>query len=250
MNSELLESAGLTKSQARAYLALIKNGKLTPPQLAEKLGEGRTNAYMVLDKLVELGLATKSDVAKKLVYQPTNPTALERLVETKRKNALAIEKQVRDNMPQLLNFYYTYLDQPGIRFFSGRDGILRMYEDQRRTRADVYFMRSDADFNALGKDLYLHMEKRGKLGIKTYGIEPDEPDNVEYSKENDKRIGRDMRFLPQGTYTAPVNVYVYGDKTALISYSQELIGTIIESPQIASAMRQILGLVRAGAKIA
>ncbi len=243
MNSDILQQVGLSPSQAKAYLTLVQFGKLTPPQLAQKLGEGRTNAYMVLDKLVELGLAEKQIDSKKATYRPTNPTALERLVENRRRDALTLEKQVRDSMPQLLNYFYTYQQQPGIRFFTGKDGLLRMYEDQRRTGADIYFLRSDADFNALGEGLYDHLKRRAQLGIKTHGIEPDEPDNLKYSVDHDRELKRTMKFLPTGTYSSPVNIYTYGDKTALISYGEELIGTIIESSQIAAAMRQILALV-------
>lgn len=246
MNIELLTQIGLTKSQAKAYIALIKFGSLTAPGIAEKIGETRTNSYMVLDRLVDMGLIEKDESGKKLLYRPTNPTALERLIEQKRKNILATEKQVRDSMPQLLDYFYTYQGQPGVRFFSGKEGIMKMYEDQRRTAQDVYFIRSDADFNALGKDLYRHMEQRAKLGIKAHGIEPAEEDNMRYGRENDKRMLRDMTWSPRNAYTAPVNVYTYGNKTALISYGEEVIGTIIESPQIAEAMRQLFGLIKLG----
>jgi sugar-specific transcriptional regulator TrmB len=246
MNVELLTQIGLTKSQAKAYIALIKFGSLPAPQLAEKIGETRTNSYMVLDRLVEMGLIEKDESGKKLLYRPTNPTALERLIEQKRKDVMSTEKQVRDSMPQLLNYFYTYQHQPGVRFFQGKEGIMKMYEDQRRTAQDIYFIRSDADFNVLGKDLYKHMEQRAKLGIKAHGIEPAEEDNIRYGQENDKRMLRDMTWAPREAFTAPVNMYVYGNKTALISYGEEVIGTIIESPQIAEAMTQIFGLVRDG----
>jgi sugar-specific transcriptional regulator TrmB len=246
MNTELLQQIGLTKSQAKAYIALIKFGDLSAPELAIKVGETRTNAYMVLDKLVDLGLVSKKERAKKLIYEPTNPTNLERLIEDKRKDILATEKQVRDSMPQLLNYFYTYQHQPGVRFFQGKEGIVKMYEDQRRTAQDIYFIRSDADFNVLGKDLYKHMQQRAKLKIRAHGIEPAEDDNMRYGKEHDREMLRDMAWAPREAFTAPVNLYVYGNKTALISYGEEVIGTIIESPQIAEAMKQIFALVKVG----
>lgn len=246
MNIELLTRIGLTKSQAKAYIALIKHGKLSAPELAEKIGETRTNCYMVLDKLTELGLVNKDESGKKLSYQPTNPTNLERLSEQRRKDVLETEKQVRDSMPQLLNYFYTYQNRPGVRFFEGKEGIKRMYEDQRRTGKDIYFIRSDADVNVLGQNLYKHLEQRAKLGIHAHGIEPAEEDNMRYGRENDKRMLRDMVWAPPECFNAPVNVYVYGDKTALVSYGEEVIGTIIESPQIAEAMKQIFALVQTG----
>ena len=51
MNPELLEQAGLNATQAKAYLALITSGSLTPPQLADKIQITRTNAYEVMTAL-------------------------------------------------------------------------------------------------------------------------------------------------------------------------------------------------------
>jgi len=244
MNIELLKKIGLTESQSKAYIALVKYGSLKANELAEKIEETRTNSYMLLDRLVELGLATKDESAKVLKYMPTNPTSLERLIENKRKDVLNTEKQVRDTMPQLLSYYYTYQNQPGVRFFQGEDGIMQMYEDQRRTAKDLYFISSQAAFNLLGDKLYKHIEQRAKLGIKSYGIEPADPENIVYGKNNDKRLLRDMTWAPKGVLEAPVNLYVYGDKTALISYDEEVIGTIIESPKIAQAMKQLFELAK------
>ncbi|MBA3679326.1 hypothetical protein H0W80_04025 [Candidatus Saccharibacteria bacterium] len=55
-----------------------------------------------------------------------------------------------------------------------------------------------------------------------------------------------MAFFPIGEYTEPVNWYTYGDKTAIISFGTEVVGTIIESPQIAAAMRQLFTFIQLG----
>lgn len=87
MNENLLINLGLNPTQAKAYLALVRHGSLTPPELAKRTGETRTNAYTILDKLVELGLAKKEDYKKKLRYRVENPVALEKLVKQHRDEA-------------------------------------------------------------------------------------------------------------------------------------------------------------------
>lgn len=59
MNTKTLLEAGLSESQAKAYVALIQQGQLSPPQLADQVKESRTNSYMILEKLEELGLVKK-----------------------------------------------------------------------------------------------------------------------------------------------------------------------------------------------
>ena len=50
-DTNILQKAGLTESQAKGYLALIKNGALSPVELAKKTDESRTNGYMICEKL-------------------------------------------------------------------------------------------------------------------------------------------------------------------------------------------------------
>ena len=80
MDVKFLKQLGLNGSQAKAYIALVKQGSLTPPELAELTGETRTNAYSILDKLVSLGLAKKVESSKKATYRAEHPANLEKLV--------------------------------------------------------------------------------------------------------------------------------------------------------------------------
>jgi HTH-type transcriptional regulator, sugar sensing transcriptional regulator len=247
MNEELLTSIGLNSTQARAYLALVRHGALTPPELAKKTGETRTNAYTVLDKLVELGLAKKDGSKKKLIYRVENPVALEKLVKKHRNEALQREKLVKDSMPALLNFFYTYSEQPGVRFYQGKDGIEEIYNDTLRTGKDIYLLRSPVDVDLMTFDyLRSYKVKRAKYGITTHTLSPDVP-NATRDPEDDKVNKINRTWLPKETYTAPVEIDIYGDKVAMISFGEEAMGMIIESPQIAEAMRQIFSLATKGA---
>lgn len=239
METDTLKELGLNESQAKMYILLMQHGSLTPPDAAKQAGETRTTTYSILERLESLGLATKKTGVKKVTYNPTNPAALEKLAEAKYQQSAELKQKIASNMTRYMTYFYTYQEQPGVRFFQGQEGIIKMYEDQLRTKKNIYFLRSESDVNIMGKTIYKVIENRHKLGIKVFGIEAGEADNIEFSRQNDLRLGRKISFYPTGMYTAPVNFYTYGTKTALISYGEEVIGTIIESPQIAQAFRQI-----------
>jgi len=80
MDLKSLIATGLTKPQAEAYALLIELGEVKPAIAATRLKITRTNAYKVLDKLVELGLASKGEEGKTLAYSATNPIALRHFV--------------------------------------------------------------------------------------------------------------------------------------------------------------------------
>lgn len=239
MDDQLLQQLGLTGSQAKTYLELIKAGSLTPPQLAKKINESRTTAYMALAKLEEIGLATLKDDATKATYLAANPSALEKFVAKKRKEVAETEDLLRTSLPKLLTYYYTNRGEPGIRFYQGKDGLTKIYEDHLKTKEDVYFVRTEADEEYFGEVLYDYMKKRAKLGIKAHGLAPDYEGARQYARANDKELNREMSWYDPKDYTSPVEISVYGDKVSLISFGKEAIGTIIESPQIARAFKDL-----------
>jgi sugar-specific transcriptional regulator TrmB len=246
MNEELLVSLGLNKTQAKAYIALVRHGAMSPPELAKATGETRTNAYTILDRLVELGLAKKDDHKKKLVYRVENPVALENLVKKHRDQALAQEKLVKDSMPALLNYFYTFSEQPGVRFFQGKDGIEEIYKDHLRTGKTTRIIRSWKDRDFFGKGVYNVWRKRpAKYGIKTVMLSPDVED-ANNDPALDKLLLWTRTWMTKEDYTAPVEWDIYGDKVSIISFGEEAIGMIIESPQIAESMRQIFALAERG----
>ncbi|HSW78806.1 MAG TPA: helix-turn-helix domain-containing protein [Candidatus Babeliales bacterium] len=248
MNAETLKQFGLTNSQAKSYIALIKAGSLTPPQLAGRIKESRTAAYMSLAKLEEIGLATKEGDAKKATYSPANPSALEKFIAQKRKEVSSAEDLYRSSLPQLLTYYYSNRGEPGVRFYQGKEGLTKIYEDHLRTGKDVYFIRTPADEEYFGDVLYKYMQKRSKAGINAHGLAPAFPSAIDWAKQNDTELKRDMAWYPPKSYTAPVEISIYGDKVSLISFGEEAIGTIIESPQIAQALRQVFEMAKVGAK--
>lgn len=242
MDNKTLESIGLTESQSKAYITLVQHGSMTAPALAEKINETRTNSYKILDKLTELGLARKDESAKIIVYRVENPVAIESLAIKERNAVLDREKQIRNAMPTLLNYFYTFSEQPGVRFFHGESGLRELLNDILRVRKDVYILRSPADAPTLGEKYFAgYRARRAKLGIKTHIVVQDNPKSRSHS-HTDGPLHITRTWLPKNTYNAPVEWDVYGDKVAIISYAQETIGIMIESPQIANSFRQAFTL--------
>jgi hypothetical protein len=211
--------------------------------MAAKLGETRSNAYKILDRLVELGLARKLNEHKKTTYRVENPVALEAMARKNRDQALVHEKKVRDAMPTLLNYFYTFSEQPGVRFFHGVDGLHELLNDTLRVRQDVYVLRTQADDKLLSKEYFAkYIQKRAALGIKTRIYQAD---NAEARARTltDDTLNKIRVWLPANSYNAPVEWDVYGDKVALISYGEEAMGILIESPQISESFRQVFNIL-------
>ena len=246
--ADILKKAGLSEAQAAIYGCLLKNGAMTPSELATKTGQSRENCYAITKRLVELGLIEQTD-SKKASYRALNPSALETLVEKRRKIMAKNEKLVKDNLSMLLDLFYANNEMPGARTLEGIEGVKEVYRDVLRTKKDVYLLRTKADV-VLGKDALADSflkEYRDELpirGINTYALTPVTKVSIRNARNGrDESILFHRTWMPEEDYASPVAIQVYGDKVALIAFGETQMATIITSPVIAEAMRQILKIM-------
>ena len=245
---DILKKAGLSEAQAVVYDCLLQNGALTPTELADYTKQSRENCYAIAKRLVELGLIEETDDKKKK-YRVLNPSTIETLVEKRRKVMVKNEKYVKENLSALIDIFYANNEMPGARTLEGIDGIKETHNDVLRTRKDVYLLRTRAD-DVLGNDvdadsfLKYYREQLPILGINTYALTP-----VTKTGLRNAKTGRDQALLfhrtwmPEEDYTSPMEIMVYGDKVAMIAFGETQMATIITSPIIAEAMRQILKIM-------
>lgn len=246
---EILRKAGLSETQSMVYDSLLKNGAMTPTEISKITGQSRENCYMIAKKLVELGLIEQTS-DKKSTYRVLNPANLEMLAEKRRKITAKNEKFVKDNLSSLLDIFYANNEMPGARTLEGIDGIKEVYLDIIRTKKDVYFLRTEADEKFWGYNKELneflddYRKQRAILGMHVYALTPAAPNPIKHVRAGgDNAWSFERVWMPRDAYTAPTEIQVYGDKVALIAYGETQMATIITSPAIAEAMRQILKIM-------
>ncbi len=245
MGIDWLKDIGLTESQAQSYVELVKVKTITPPELARATGESRTAAYMALAKLEEIGLAEQVQGAKKQTYKATSPSNLDRYIQTKRQQITQLEEKYRAGLSEMLKQYYEVRQETGVQYFRGKEGLRGMYEEHLCAGKDIYLLRTYADEHFFEDFLYDYMEKRSKAGIKTYALMPRDIRSINFDKRN-PHLNREITWYDPKDYTAPVEMTAFGDKVSIISFGEEAVGTILESPQIAEAFKQLLGMAKKG----
>lgn len=233
-----LISAGLSKSQALAYALLIERGEISPPEAAAKLKLSRTNAYKLLDKLAEMGLAQKSD-DKKTSYIANNPMALTTLASDLRAQAHARENAVSDVMKSLLGKYYENNEQPDIKITSGRTDVANAFHAQISLHEDIYFIHSKADVTTMGFDVLHEIRtKPSRHNLKRFGIMSDKV-NGPINYDNYKRTNLTPTWVKAEDYNMPVEWSVTKSSLLIILYGAEPHAISISNPIIASAFLQI-----------
>jgi sugar-specific transcriptional regulator TrmB len=245
MDVQLLEDIGLTKAQSLAYRALIEHGNSTAPAIAKITNESRSNAYKLLDRLCDLGLATKDESSTKVHYFPTSPAALEQFIQKQTAEVQLRERKLNAALPSMLDYYFKHTEQAGVRFFQGKEGMRQIFTEMLKTGRPLHLLRSPADLNYYDPEFFGELRKKRRiLGIPTISITPDVP-SANHDPEIDEQDNVTRTWIHEDDYTAPVEWNIAGDKVALISYGEEAMGFIIESPQIAESFRQVFQLARA-----
>ena len=236
---DLLTQAGLTDLQASAYLFLLERGESTPPDLAKHLNMTRSNAYKVLDSLLELQLVNRHNRKKKFVYQAADPTALASLVAEKRNSVIALEQNIREAMQQLRKTYRKGSGATAVSIRQGQEVMIQAYEQQAESGEPIYFIKSRADIPFMG---YETMDRLRRLpterGVERHGITPDSSEAV-LNPAVDKRTRLTRTWIKSDAYTAPVEWAVSGNEL-LIQVFADGGGVIkVQDTQVAEAFRQL-----------
>lgn len=238
MDTELLVQIGLSEVQAKIYLYLIKHGQCTPTEIATGVDENRTTVYSAAEKLEKLGIISQKDRGKVSAYIPNHPSVLESLAEKRLRSVARQAKNLESNLPSLINYYNEYQSTPGATTFYGNEGVKMIWDKVIATRAPYYFVRSRYDEIADRDALEEFKNSRVKAGIESEDITPSE-----FTKNNNKEMKEKYlltrTLLPPDEYDSPVEIDIFGDNVAFINYSKNGMSTLIESPEIADAMRQM-----------
>ena len=238
MNTEILMQTGLSELQAKIYLYLIKEGQQTPSEIASGIDENRTTVYSALEKLVKLGVISQKDKGKIAAYIPNHPSVLESLAERRLRSVARQAKNLESNLPSLINYYNEHQDTPGATTFYGQEGVQMIWDKVIATKAPYYFVRSRHDEAADKMMLEKFKSARVEAGIESEDITPSEFTHNDNKTMKEKFL-LTRTLLPPDEYDSPVEIDIFGDNVAFINFNKNGMSTLIESPEIADAMRQM-----------
>lgn len=243
MDTTKLVAVGLQPLQAEAYALLLEEACISPPLAAKKLGLTRSNAYKLLDRLVDMGLAEKIEQRKKFVYRPANPMGLISMLGEERNSLAAREEIAKKLLDELLSQYHRGSEQPNVQIANGRAAVINAYRQQIAIGQTLYFIRSKADIPVMGfdtmHDLRVLPAHHNQM---RYGITPDVL-RGQTNPEADKRSNLERTWVKLEDYSAPVEWSVSGSNLLIILFGNDPYAISISNPLIADAFRQLWSIM-------
>ena len=241
-----LLSLGLQQKEANVYVALLSMGEATVSAISEKAGINRTTGYDILSGLSAKGLVSISGKEPKQEYRCENPDKilefLKKDIEKRQENFRYAELL----LPELKSIYKVG-ERPRVKFYEGEDGLRNVYEDTlTSTESILAYACIDDMHKALPKYFPEYYRRRAEKGISIKGIVPMTEKGIERSGFN-KAEKREIAFVPADKYYFSPEINIYDNKVMIASWREKL-GIIIESAEIADAMKKIYELAWGRAK--
>jgi sugar-specific transcriptional regulator TrmB len=241
-----LQMLGLHQKEANVYLALLSLGSGTVSQVAKRAEINRTTGYDILSSLSSKGLIVISGKEPKQEYRCENPdkllSFLRRDIEKKEENFRYAEIL----LPELKSMYKVGA-RPQVKFYEGTQGLQEVYEDTLTSTEPIRaYANVNEMHNALPSYFPKYYKRRAEKGIAIRAIIPKNTEGEERS-EQDKFEMRESAFVSPDKYYFSPEINIYDNKVMIASWKEKL-GIIIESAEIADAMKKIYELAWGRAK--
>ncbi len=241
-----LTELGLSQNQAKLYLYLLRLGKPgKPADISNHLNITRTNTYKLLDSLLALNLVRRLNDGATFSYISEDPSSLAVMASHARIQAIRLEKQVKEIIPNLKETYERKHQTGIVKERIGKQAIYRAHISHLKKATPVYFIRSRLDIPALGFEL-MHKIRTSAIekGITRYGITQDTPD-ASSNNDLDNKSLLNRTWIDASAYTSAVEWSTCGDELLIIDYSDEGSVISIKNQEVADAFRQLWQLTNA-----
>jgi sugar-specific transcriptional regulator TrmB len=242
---KILAKAGLSQRQTEVYLALLKLGKGTVAEVMRDAGMNRTTGYSVLDSLVKKGLVTISGREPSQEYVAESPDRLAAYLDREAKEAQERAKEVKSLIPELKSIH-NVSGRPKVMFYEGEEGLERVYEDTLTSHEPIRAYANVEELNMLPGYFPEYFKRRAAKGIAIRGIFPDNETSLALNAYNAEEL-RETAVVPSSKYFFAPEINIYDDKI-MIASQREKLGIIIQSKEIAEAMKSIYELAWEQAK--
>lgn len=232
-----LQQLGLNTKETEFYLYLLKEGVFTAAQLSKRLGESRTNTYMILARLTDAGLVVPDETVSVKRFMAADPQLVARLLE---EQAAAIQRSLKDlnkSLPELS----AQFEQSQQKREVAQKASFKKYEklaEEIVAAKQVVEVVGSQDLLA-GSDaaafLSYIVAQRNRLGLKTRAVFHVSDQDSAYLSS--LAAGAEIHISSQKPKTG--GAIIYGRSTALITGKPKLAVNVIANDALTDTFREV-----------
>jgi len=247
---EQLSKLGLSPVEIKVYQILNREGSLLAGRLAKLSESNRSNCYDALKRLIEKGLVSYVMKKNKKYFQSTGSESILNLVNTKRaqmENDIQIQENLAKQVIRELKAKNPKCQRQRTEIYETSRGIIKLLDDMIKEKKEILILGVGGDISEI-LDYYLprfHNQRiKEKISLKI--ILEESLRETRGKKLNNMKYTK-VRFLPK-QYGSINTTNIYGDKIAIMIWSANPTGILVENKEVADAHKKQFNLVWQTAK--
>jgi len=224
-----LERLGLSPNEIKTYLVLNDHGSTKAGRVSKLAKIDRSSCYNSLKLLLEKGLVSYVSIGKVKWFQAVGPRRLLDYVKEQ-------EEDIKEILPSLQERHKAHKIEGQVRLFKGLKGVRSIFLDIARTGENNFVFGSEGQFSERLPEFALQfgrMKKENKIHTKLI---------IRKGRKESDSTNSEYRYI-SNTIDSPAVTNIYGDKIAIIIWTDEPEGVIIENPSAAKSYRAYFDLM-------
>jgi sugar-specific transcriptional regulator TrmB len=233
----VLKSLGLLESEVKTYLAALELGPSTVLEINKKIGLSRQAIYTAIESLIAIGLMSSVEKGKKTVFAAESPERLRSYAEAKLKKMESTVREMKDITKDLTLIQRG--EKPVVKMFEGKEGLVSLLQELVNTKP--HHIDEFTNEDAIAKIL----TENDLKPIKDYLDKSRATTNLLSKSSNadgNVRKFTKRKVLTRKDINVNADITVYNDKVAFMTFSGNGISVLIDSKDIADAVRSLFKL--------
>ncbi|MFT4303521.1 MAG: TrmB family transcriptional regulator [Candidatus Woesearchaeota archaeon] len=239
--NELLESLGLSRNEAKTYLTLLKLGSVAAGPLIKELGMHRAAVYNLLDILIDKGLVHYVIQSNRKYFEAETPERLIEIIEQEKQKLNKKEILLKQQIPLLESLRKISKESQEGTIYKGKKGLKSIFEDVLQyPNKEFLVMGASGKFKEIFNAYFIHWQnRRVKSKIKLRIIYSETTRNEKREKE--LKLS-EIRYT-KNTNVTPSTTFIYGDKVAIILWSDIPLAFLMRSDNVSESYRDFFNVL-------
>ncbi len=133
--AKYLQLLGLSDTESKIYLEVLKMGPSPVQEIARKIGLSRVSVYSLIESLTKVGLMTSVEKGKKQLYTAEPPERIISLAENKMNNLKVSIQEIKNNIQELKLVQSG--DRPVVKMYEGIEAFAAIQEGIVDAKTDL-----------------------------------------------------------------------------------------------------------------
>jgi HTH-type transcriptional regulator, sugar sensing transcriptional regulator len=241
MKYKILEKLGLTETEAKIYMILLRLGSTHVTPIIKRAELHRATVYDVLDRLIEKGLVSYIIKEGKRFYEAAPPERFEIILEEKENKVKEQKKLFKELKPELEGLKKLSKVKQEAEVFQGKQGLKTVLDEVLRQKKPFYALGAQGNFQKFIPEYHNQWHKHmHKKKIKMYLIYSEKSRKLR--TKNTQLPGAEVKFIDK-LYDGPSTTHFYNDTILIVTWSEQPLIIKIKNKNLADNYKHFFNMI-------